>query len=213
MIRRLSLVLGCLVATGLVWSSSAIAAPQTLYSCGPGAGTGDGTDRGFYVTGYPGPNLHTVTLPYEDNDMPGPHTIELIAHLGAYDGPVLGSASTTANLASSMTPLTFTYSDPAVPAGSTVAFVQQVLSMPVGGFTLFDYTNGTCPGVIETEGTDPPLDSPRSGGRGVAVTITAEVPAVIGPVQYPKKKKCKKHKRGKKASAARKCKRHKHRAT
>jgi hypothetical protein len=213
--RRLILILGCVVAGTLAWSPSALAAPQTLYSCGPGTGVGDGTDRGFYVTGYPGPNLHSVTLAYED-DVAGIHTIGLAAHLGAYDGPVVGSATVTGTVADTgFTPLTFTFTDPSVAAGSTIAFVQQVLASPPGGFVLYDYTSDPCAGVIETEGTSPPLDTPRTGGRGVATTITSNPPEPAVPVQTPHhKKKCKKHKRGKKASAARKhCKRHKHRTT
>ena len=197
----------------LAGSPSALAAPQTLYSCGPGAGTGDGTDRGFYVTGYPGPNLHSVTLAYED-DVAGSHTIGITAHLGAFDGPVVGTATVTGAVADTgFTPLTFTFPDPSVAAGSTIAFVQQVIALPPGGFVLYDYTAGPCPGVVETEGTSPPLDTPRFGGRGVATAITSNPPepSVPGQTQH-QKKKCKKHKRGKKASAARKqCKRHKHR--
>ena len=213
--RRLLLILGCVAAGTLAWSPSALAAPQTLYSCGPGAGVGDGTDRGFYVTGYPGPNLHSVTLAYED-DAAGIHTIGLTAHLGAYDGPVVGSATVTGTVGGpGFTPLTFTFPDPSVAAGSTIAFVQQVIAAPVGGFVLYDYTANPCPGVIETEATAPPLDTPRSGGRGIATTILSNppVPSLPGQTQHHKKK-CKKRKRGGKASAARKrCKRHKHRAS
>jgi hypothetical protein len=213
-VRRLLLILGCILVMTLAWSPSALATPQTLYSCGPGTGVGDGTDRGFYATGYPGPNLHSVTLAYKDS-VAGSHTIGLTAHLAAYDGPVIGSASMTANLTGSMTPLTFTFPDPSVAAGSTIAFVQQVTASPPGAFVLYDYTPDPCAGVIETEGTSPPLDAPRMGGRGVVVTITSNPPepSVPGQTQHHKKK-CKKHKRSKKASAARKhCKRHKHRAT
>jgi hypothetical protein len=213
-VRRFFFILGSVMAIALAWGTSALAAPQTLYSCGPGTGTGDGTDRGFYVTGYPGPNLHSVTLAYED-DVAGIHTIGLTAHLGAYDGPVVGSASVTGTVANpGFTPLTFTFPDPGVAAGSTIAFVQQVIASPPGAFVLYDYTAGPCPGVVETEGTSPPLDTPRTGGRGIAATITSNPPEPSVPGQSHHRKKCKKHKRGKKASAARKhCKRHKHRTT
>jgi hypothetical protein len=214
-VRRFFLIIGSAAAIALAWGPSALAAPQTLYSCGPGAGTGDGTDRGFYITGYPGPNLHSVTLAYED-DVAGIHTIGLTAHLGAYDGPVVGSATVTGTVTDTgFTPLTFTFTDPSVAAGSTIAFVQQVITSPPGSFLFYDYTADPCPGVIETEGTSPPLDTPRTGGRGIATTITSNPPGPSVPGQTQQhKKKCKKHKRGKKASAARKhCKRHKHRAS
>jgi hypothetical protein len=195
--------------------STSAAAPQTLYSCGPGSGTGDGLGRGFYVTGYPGSDLHQVTLNYQGT-VAGSHTIGLTAHLGTYDGPVIGSASATGSLPTSgFTPLTFTFSDPAVATGSTLAFVQVATSLPPGSTAFYEFTSGPCPGVFETEGTTPPLDSKRFG-RGVAVTITGNppapsVPAPARPTGH--KKKCKKrHKSGKKAAAARKhCKRHKHR--
>jgi hypothetical protein len=211
-VRRVGLGLGCLAAVVLIWSPTAIAAPQTLYSCGPGAGTGDRIDRGFYVTGYPGPNLHSVTLAYKDNLAPGSHTISLTAHLGTYDGAVIGSTSITGNVTGTgFTPMTFVFSDPAVAAGSTIAFVQELVSAPPSPFLLYDYTNGTCAGVIETEGTNPPLDSPRSGGRGIATTITSNPSVPVAPIQTHRKR-CKKRKHRNASIARKKCKRHKHRA-
>jgi hypothetical protein len=66
----------------------------------------------------------------------------------------------------------------------------------------YDFSTGTCPGVIETDGTTPPLDSPHSGGRGVVVTINQDLIAAPGPPAPTAT--------GERAGALKKCKHKKH---
>ena len=196
------------VAATLLSAAPAQAEPAQVVSCGDSANTGDGIDRGFYVTGYPGSNLHDVTLHYEASTAVA-HTITLTAHLGTYDGSVIGTASvTSASIPTlSFAALDFTFPDPPVAPGSTIAFTQTFTG---GGLMFYDFSNGTCPGVIETDGTTPPLDSPHTGGRGVVVTINQNLIAAppAGPAPTGERaralKKCK-HKKHKKAR--RKCRR------
>jgi hypothetical protein len=194
------------VAATLLFAAPANAEPSQVVSCGNGTGTGDGLDRGFYVTGYPGSNLHDVTLHYETSNGAVAHTIMLTARLGTYDGPVIGTASvTSASIpTSSFLALNFTFPDPAVAAGSTIAFTQTFTG---AGSMLYDFSGGLCPGVIETEGTTPPLDSLRFGGRGVVVTINQDLIAAPPPPTGERARALKRCKHKKHKKARKKCRR------
>jgi hypothetical protein len=127
---------------------------------------GDLTSRGFYVKSFPGTHLTKVRL-YFMTRTPGPYTLTLTAHNGAYNGPVIGTANANAALTTSDQPVDFVFASPPVATGSTVAF-QIGVSGPSP--TVF-YSVGPClsdwkctyPGVqvVETEGTSPPLDTLR----------------------------------------------------
>lgn len=57
-------------------------------------GAGDGIERGFYVTRYPGKSMRRVSLRLRTST-PGGKTLLLTARSGAYDGPELGSEASS----------------------------------------------------------------------------------------------------------------------
>jgi hypothetical protein len=139
----------------------------------PSTGTGgDGISRGFYVNPYPGSTLSKVVLYYVPNAT-GSYGVSLIAHQNTYDGPVIGGAVQAPTFADTITfiPVTFTFSgNPSAIKGSVVAFVQVQNSGP--GSLFYDNV-GTVSGgttiVFETNGTAPPLDTPRNPGPAISL--------------------------------------------
>ena len=170
---RSLIMLGALVATPI---------NAAVVTCPANGGGGDQISRGFYVQNYGAGSLGTVTLQYIAGTA-GPYTVSLTANAGAYNGPVIGSATASATIAASGdTPMTFNFGNAAVTPGTTVTFTQLLVSGP--GVLFFDTGNGalgvmdnTCPNVIETEGTTPPLDLFRR--NSVALAINAGAAAVI----------------------------------
>jgi hypothetical protein len=155
-------------------SYGAIAVANVVVSCPASGGGGDLTDRGFYVTGYGAGTLGTVTLQYSAHTV-GIYTVSLTANAGAFNGPLIGTWTASAAVATSGdTPITFNFGAP-VSLGSTIAFTQALVSGP--GSLFFDTGSGGCPGVTETNGTLPPLDTPRRDS--VALVITSDT--VAGP--------------------------------
>jgi hypothetical protein len=141
--------------------------PPVVVSCPANGGGGDLIERGFYVTGYGADNLGTVTLQYSAG-IAGIYTVALTANAGAYNGPVLGTQTASAAVATSGdTPMTFTFGA-AVAPGSTIAFTQTLVSGP--GSLFFDTGTGPCAGVTETNGTTPPLDTPRRDSVALVIT-------------------------------------------
>lgn len=172
-----------ILALVAVFALAPAAHAATLYNC-PTSGTStgwDNIDRGFYVTQYPGTTLDTVTLSYFAVTANGSYTIALTAHLGAYDGAVIGSTQqqTVMLNGNAATPVTFNFGNAVVPFGSTVAFTQSVVSGP-GTAPQAGYDIGTttpaCPGIYETDDTAPPLGSPPIRGNTVGVTIAGASP-------------------------------------
>ena len=133
-------------------------------------GTVDRIGRGIYVVDYPGVTLDQVTLRHS-TDAPGSKTITLIARLNAFDGPLVGTATVTRDVGTTLTPTVFDFADAPVPAGSTITF-EQVLSAGTGELS-FDVGFGDCDGVFETFTTSPPLDVNRRDS--VAITIVGRV--------------------------------------
>jgi hypothetical protein len=140
--------------------------------------TGSGGDylyRGFYLSNYPGTNLSTVTVAYSSFTA-GECTTSMTARLGAYDGPIIGSTQTiNVNLAEGIdheTLATYDFGGALVPAGSIVTFTQQLLT----GSVYYDVGVPGVPGITQTEGTMPPLDTFRRNSVGVIVTQLETVP-------------------------------------
>ena len=165
--RIAALAVFCLLAAG-----APLLAAATVVSC-PFSTGGDDISRGFYLQGYGGTNLRAVTLAYTAN-VSGTYTITLTAHRGAYNGPILGSVSlpvvinpgffTTAN---------FDFGGVTVPTGATVAFTQTA----TGGQVFYNVgpcqpgaSCNSCPGVVETADTTPPLSTTFRQSVGVTVT-------------------------------------------
>ena len=144
----------------------------TLIDCG-GAPSGDQLFRGFYVPGFPGTTLDRVTLHFSSSTA-GLYTISLTARDGTYDGTILGTATATVTLTANdlaNVATTFTFPSPAVTKGSTVTFSLALVSGPGGGVVFYSVPalgDATCP-VVQTNGTNPPLDTFRRQGVHVKI--------------------------------------------
>lgn len=149
--------------------------PQTLIELPSTGSSGDYLSRGFYVDSYPGTTLDTVTL-YIATNAAGEYTVSLTARIGTYDGTLLGSVDQTLTLSDDNGSygehgeFVFDFNDVPVTSGEVVTFQMDLVS-GAGGSVAYDVqTSMTNTGVTQTNGTTPPLDSPRRDG--VAVTIT-----------------------------------------
>ena len=130
-------------------------------------GGGDYVSRGFYVTNYRGVTIDKVRMRHSTNT-PGSKTLQLVARLGRYDGPILGVASVTRNITGADTETVYDFNDAPVPAGSTIAFVESLTGGTDDVFHNLAYE--ACGDVVETFGTAPPLDSFYRAGIGIKIT-------------------------------------------
>ncbi len=162
------------LAASLFFCTNSLTA-QVIFSCPFSNSGGDLLFRGFYLQSYPGVNLGTVTLGYL-SFTPGTYSASLTARLGAYDGPIIGSTETVNfNLTGSITSetlVTYDFGGAPVPFGSIVTFTQTQLTGPSSIF--FDVGVGPCPGIFETGGTSPPLDTAFRDSVGIIVTQVPE---------------------------------------
>jgi len=140
-------------------------------------GGGDNITRGFYIGGYPGKTLDTVTLAYSTS-VTGARTIQLVARLSTYDGAILGTAVATALLVDGDTKVTFSFGNVPVAPGSRITFRQTLLA----GNSSFTYDVGTqpCGNAIQTEDTSAPLSEFRR--LNVGVVVTGDPPSLDGIV-------------------------------
>jgi hypothetical protein len=157
--------------------TSAFAQAATIFSCPMDpAGVGDQVDRGFYVTNYAGSTLDTVTMQFIGN-VAESKTLTLTAAAGVFGGLVIGSAVASGVVPTSGAglPLTFNFGNAPVVPGSTVTFA---LTLNAGAVPVFYNVGvGPCPGVTQTNGTTPPLDSVRRDSVGLVITGLAALPA------------------------------------
>jgi hypothetical protein len=200
----IAILLAALTVALLGALQPATAAADVAVSCPfDSSSSGDGLDRGFYVTSYPGTNIDRVTLEY-NADTAGVYALTLTARSGTYAGPIIGTSTVSAtipNSASATTPVTFSFGGAPVASGSTITFAQSSTGPDTGVF--YNTGIGPCPGVTETEGTTPPLDSVR--GNSVGLTIaTASPPATTTGQRAAALKKCKKKHSAKKRRKCRK---------
>jgi Ca2+-binding RTX toxin-like protein len=172
LVKRCSPIAVVAVA-GVLMLAPSSATAQTVVSCPFSNSGADSLSHGFFVTQYSGTNLDQVTLQYLTNTA-GAKAITLTARAGTYDGPIIGSPTVAATLPMNMfTPVTFGFGGVAVAQGSTITFSQT----SVGAGTLFYDTGvGPCPGVIQTTGTTPPLDSFRRNSVGLTITQVPPAP-------------------------------------
>jgi len=144
---------------------------ELLLSCDDGEQSGDYYYRGFYVPSYPGESLQRADLKLYARTA-GTYSLSLIARDGAFDGPVLGTASSTVELDGTQTYVTvpFVFSPaPTIASGATVTFEIDYIAGPADRLLYYDVAGTFSPGdpdcpVIETEGTTPPLDTFRRQG-------------------------------------------------
>lgn len=173
----IAIILAALTVALLGALQPATAAADVAVSCPfDPTDNGDGLDHGFYVTNYPGTNIDRVTLEYTV-DVGGAYMLTLTARSGTYAGPVIGTSTVSAsipNAAHATVPVTFSFGAAPVASGSTITFAQS--STGPGSGIFYNLGTGTCPGVTETEGTTPPLDTVRNGSVGLTIA-TASPPA------------------------------------
>ena len=155
----------------------AFAAP-TLFTCQGGATAADFIYRGFHIPQYWGDDLIAVDL-YTSAIVEGNYQLSLTAQLGGYDGTVIAADQSTVHLSGGVNSFAltrFVFPTPAaVATGSTIAFKIEQLGGPDANvyYQVSDCPLGTgcetsCP-VVETEGTNPPLDIFRRQGIGTTV--------------------------------------------
>lgn len=170
------------LAFGLALVTSIAAAnAEVLLSCAGQPG-GDRYDRGFYVPSFPGNSLDSARLVLSSFDA-GDYTVTLTARRGTYDGPILGSATTSFSLVGAYPqslPVTFAYPSVRIPEGSRVCFTISLRASPAGNlfYSVPDWVSG-CTTVIQTEGTNPPLDTTRR--NGVNLVLNGQDTLIVAP--------------------------------
>lgn len=181
--RRILNLLECCTLMGAIALGGTNVSGATLVSCEEGV-SGDLIRRGFYIPEYPGHSLGTVTLYFSAAEV-GDYTLSLSVRRGSYDGPMIGASSQTARLSDNMgeggTPVTFDFGNAPVSTGETVTFeLSQTGGPDVSVFYGVPGFGGApgCP-VIQTNGTDAPLDTERREGvkiqiRGNEVDLIVE---------------------------------------
>jgi len=152
------------VAAALAYASGAGAV--TFVSC-TFKGLGDPLERGFYITGYDGLTLATVTLGHAAVT-PGERTIALTARINAYNGSVIGVAVVTRTIGPEMSATTFDFGNVPVPLGVTIAFTQAIAAGDVN--VTYDRGAGNCPGVTQTFDSAPLLSEALRDTVGLVVT-------------------------------------------
>lgn len=153
---------------------------DVLLSC-PGEPGGDLDDRGFYIPSYPGNSLDSARMVFSTFD-PGTHTVILTARKGTFDGPILGSDSATVTILGANpqnVPVTFTFPSVRIAEGSRVCFALSHRSGPGRIYFSVGPVSGGCTSVVETEGTNPPIDTFRR--YGVNLVINGEDTLIVAP--------------------------------
>jgi len=179
--RRSAVVLSVLL-TVLALCVPLSAEAVVLYSCEDG-GSGDGIWNGFYIQDYAGVTLDSVSLSYHTNPDVGSYTVELAAHEGSFDGPIIGTSQVTFD--EQGIEAQFDFQNVSVTKGSTIAFVQTLLEGPEHAVVYYfvgwcpeGEPCDLCPNVVETEGYDPPLSTFKRGS--VDITVTGDVDLPVG---------------------------------
>ena len=157
-------------------------AEDLLYSCYAGSMLDDIT-RGFYIENFSGSTLDRVAIDYMTSGEPGTYRTSLTAHQGTYDGPVIAWADNSFSETGAV--VHYDFSNAPIEPSTTIAFVQELVSGPPGGVVYYnaglcdvgDAECSSCPGIIETEDTTPPLSTFRRAGIHVTIWGRAETPA------------------------------------
>jgi hypothetical protein len=172
------------VACALLLAVSGAARAQ-IVSCPTGA-CGDQISRGFYVQNFAGSTLGTVQLSYCTNGTVGSYTVSLTVRSGAFNGPQVGTTQ-MATFSETGGAASFSFGNAAVTPGATLTFTQALVSGPPGGVVFYDVgpcpfgACSSCPNVVETEDTTPPLSTFRRGSVGVTITGVPSAPIVPVP--------------------------------
>jgi hypothetical protein len=160
-----------LAALLVLASAVPAAAVVASVSCPFNGDPGDFLSHGIVVTDYPGKNVRSVMLAYGAT-VAGTYRITMEIRRGSFDGPLVGVPQTV-NVtlpadASHDHFVIFDFAAAPVTPGDTLT-IQQTVSSP--GNIFMDTGTGSCTAghAYETQGTSPPLDSPRKPAMGIAI--------------------------------------------
>jgi hypothetical protein len=165
-LKRCLVLVSGLLGLATILPATASAAVNVVSCPFENVNSGDYADRGFYVTDYQGTNLDTVTLG-NTQSVAGAYTITMTARGGTYDGPIVGTSTVMTTLPDTETRVNFPFGGAPVARGSTITFA---FSSTGPGLFAYDVGVGPCPGVTQTNGTTPPLDSFRRDSVGLTIT-------------------------------------------
>lgn len=161
---------------------TATATTAGLISCtGAAAYGGDFIDRGFYVGSYPGTTLEGADLRFSAATA-GTYAIQLVARQGGYGtaGTFLAVDTVSVTLAADINAFvggSFRWPSVNVQQGAVVAFEMSVVGGPTSQLPYYSVPSlgdASC-GITQTEGTTPPLDSPRRQGVWTVIYGTAPI--------------------------------------
>ena len=174
----LAFPLGCLLC------GPVLVRADTLLTCTGGSGSGsmDWADRGFYIPSYPGISLDSVGLKFSGY-VAGSYVLSLTVRSNAYDGPLLGTASTSVSLNGSVSeskPATFVFPAVRIATNSRVCFILGVVSGPYPN--VYYNIGGGCTQVVETDGTNAPLSTFRRYGVDIVVAGASSLQVVPGGI-------------------------------
>jgi len=173
---RLRITPTLLLAVLLLTTSTAAA--ETLIDCYDGSLGADNYDRGFYVPDYPGATIDGLDMVFYTYTAE-PKTIELTVRLNTYDGPVIVSAQQTFVLGTDEAAAvvsSFVFPPADIPTGSTVTFAFEILSGEPDVLYECQCYDSSCP-IMQTNYTNPPLDTVRRQGIRAVIYGDAAVPA------------------------------------
>jgi hypothetical protein len=141
------------------------------YSTNPEGG--DWIRRGFYIESYPGTTLSSVTLWFWTSSADD-YTIQIEAREDTYDGTLVGQALESASLGTSPISITFDFGDVTVTKNNALTFQMSWTGGSISPYYCFycdEFDSMTAEeiNVIETDGTDPPLDTFRNDGVAIQV--------------------------------------------
>ena len=160
------IILWLLLTAFLALPAPAQLAPTTLLSC-PTATGGDLTHRGFYIEAYPGETLDSVTV-YMATQAGGPlaYEVGIDVFRNSYGGPHVGTYFTSLNIGPVETAVTIPCANVAVPLGGRLCFRFFIGALPGAPALLYSVPpmGFTCPNIVQTHDTTPPLSTYRRGG-------------------------------------------------
>lgn len=145
----------------------------TMVDC-PGESGGDLTFRGFYIESYPGTTVDVVTtyLKNQTGTTAFPYQVRIDITRDTYDGPSLGFFFNDATIGGDEIAVPIQCGHVAVTPGERLCFRFTINKQPGAPDLLYSVPNLEGPdcGVIQTNGTAPPLSTFRRNGVKLKVT-------------------------------------------
>jgi hypothetical protein len=154
--------------------SAAGPGPEPVVDCSPTAFGGDFYFRGFYLPSYPAETLDAVEMYFAEFEDGDTRDVSLTIRQDTYDGTELGTSTITINPADNTVPglseytlAHFSFDPIPITLGSLITFE---LSMDEGGADFYYnvYGGSSCP-IVQTNSTDPPLDTYRRDGVAIRI--------------------------------------------